>query len=44
MDLSMPTVANDRLIGIPSVRRNISPFASSPPRIGSNQLRKVATW
>jgi len=42
--LSMLTVASDRLTGIPFVRRSSRLLASSPPRIGRSQLRKVATW
>ena len=41
--LSMPTVARDRLTGMPSVRRSMRLLAISPARIGSSQLRKVAT-
>jgi hypothetical protein len=43
MDLSMLTVASERLTGIPSVRLNNSGLASSPPRMGSSQFMKVAT-
>jgi hypothetical protein len=44
MALSMLTAGNDLLTGIPSVCRSSKLIATSPPRIGSSQLRKMATW
>jgi hypothetical protein len=44
MALSMLTVASERLTGIPFERRSSRLLANSPPRTGSSQLRKVATW
>jgi hypothetical protein len=44
MALSMLTVASDLLTGIPFERRSIRHLTTSPPRTGSSQLTKVATW
>jgi hypothetical protein len=41
--LSIPTVASDRLTGIPFECRSRRLLASSPPRIGSTKLMNVAT-